>query len=220
MTRTVTIPHRWTDPIGWKDTRSRRVDWMEVARDRKHERLETEQVCRSVQYVLSNWVFICPLPPPHTHIHTLSCGSQYNLSSSVCVALGMMAMQNEFVPVAVCVLRTLGHCITVTVLMFTQFCALTAAYHTHPIQSRFLFCSNKLFVSSAVHRSHLTWILYKWCSKLSNDPTENTLYCITKKNRLVLFRGKFLLMMWIIQMRNNNVCAKMRTFWSRWCMCS
>jgi hypothetical protein len=73
-----------------------------------------------------------------------------------------------------------------------------------PTPNRFLFCSNKLFASSAVHRSYLTWILYKWCSKLCYDLTENTLYCITKTNRLMLFRGKFLLMMWIIQTRNNN----------------
>jgi hypothetical protein len=44
----------------------------------------------------------------------------------------MMAMQNEFIPVALYVLTTLEHCITVTVLVFTQFYALTAAYHTHP----------------------------------------------------------------------------------------
>jgi hypothetical protein len=43
-----------------------------------------------------------------------------------------MGMQNEFVPVALCVLRTLERCITVTVLMFTQFYALTAPYHPQP----------------------------------------------------------------------------------------
>jgi len=153
-----------------------------------------------------------PPPSPSTHTHTLNCGSQYNLSSSVCVTRGTMAMQNEFVPVAFCVLRTLERCITVTVLMFTQFCALTAAYHTHPTPPRFLFCSNKLFVTSAVHRSYLAWILCKWCSKLCYELTENTLYCITKTNRLVLFRGKLLFMMWIIQMPNNNVCAKCEVF--------
>jgi len=54
MTITVTVPDGRTKHVAWKDTRSRRVERMEVARDRKHERLETEQVCRSVQYVLSN----------------------------------------------------------------------------------------------------------------------------------------------------------------------
>ena len=131
-----------------------------------------------------------PRPPPtHTHTYTLNCGSQYNLSSSVCVPRGTMAMQNEFIPVAYCVLRTLEHCITVTMLMLTQFCSMTAAYHTHP--TRFLFCSNKLFVSSAVHRSYLTWILYKWCSKLCYELTENTLYYITKTNRLTLWRRNY-----------------------------
>jgi hypothetical protein len=94
-----------------------------------------------------------------------------------------MAMQNEFVPVAFCVLRTLEHCVTVTLLMFTQFCALTAAYHRHP-QTAFCFAvTNYLFSRKSTGHSYPEFCINN-VQTLCFDLTENTLCFITKTNRL------------------------------------
>lgn len=92
--------------------------------------LESVPVCRSVQCGPLQPVFVC-------RTHTLYCGSQRNLSSCVGVPGGAMAMQNEFVPVAFCVLRTLEHCVTLTLFTFSQFRAQSAVFYPRPLPPHF-----------------------------------------------------------------------------------